>query len=342
MSEAHYLTFMTGGLLLLAVSAMMIAWQLWLMRDDRRDGAKIALEGVGHELRINLHRMATEITQVTQVPDMGPDTLLPIKHPQLDGVNRSMIRANRNGLAVVGATYLELESRKAILRDGLMKGRDVQPILDDAMLATIDGTAALYMWEKHNGIRPSDAGKVRSWAVRDWMKKHGFHAAMLPGVHFRDEVVERLRQYGLALTPRPLTHTAHEYYSMRYDRHADARGPFGKRDFDKDDREEKKKSDRADRKSKREEAKLRKERDRNSEIKEIEAEFAEIESNTDVDTDTNNGIAASVAAVAAAAASRTADVVDKASVPLSERALGDLTDEELELALMEEGLETEP
>ncbi len=337
MSEAHYMTFMTGGLLLLAVSAMMIAWQLWLQRDDRRDGAKIALEGVGHELRINLHRMATEISQVAQVPDLGPETLLPIKHPQLDGVNGSMIRANRNGLAVVGATYLELESRKAILRDGLAKGRDVTPILDDAMLATIDGTAALYMWEMHNGIRPSDAGKVRSWDVRDWMKGHGFHSAMLPGIHFRDEVVERLRQYGLRLTPRPLTHTAHEYYSMRYDRHADVRGPFGKRDFEKDEREEKKKADRAARKAKREEAKRDKRKEREADIEQMEAEVAAIEKNGAADQALTAG-----AAVAAGAVAATGTNGASSDVPLSERPLGELSDEELEMALMEEGLETEP
>ncbi|HBH44257.1 MAG TPA: hypothetical protein DDY28_07605, partial [Hyphomonas atlantica] len=61
------------------------------------------------------------------------------------------------------------------------------------------------------------------------MKKHGFAASSFPGMHLRDEVVERLRQYGLHLTPRPLTHTAHEYYSMRYDRKADPRAPFWKR-----------------------------------------------------------------------------------------------------------------
>jgi hypothetical protein len=35
--------------------------------------------------------------------------------------------------------------------------------------------------------------------------------------------------YGLELTPKPLTHTAWEYYSMHYDRHADRRGPLGQR-----------------------------------------------------------------------------------------------------------------
>ena len=42
-------------------------------------------------------------------------------------------------------------------------------------------------------------------------------------IHWPDEVVERLRMYGLELTPKPLTHTAWEYYNMNYDRHADRR-----------------------------------------------------------------------------------------------------------------------
>ncbi|MFH1518276.1 MAG: hypothetical protein ABIH17_10415, partial [Pseudomonadota bacterium] len=51
----------------------------------------------------------------------------------------------------------------------------------------------------------------------------------LPGMYLRDEVVERLRVYGLHLTPQPLTHTAHEYYNMQYDRTADIHGPLGRR-----------------------------------------------------------------------------------------------------------------
>ena len=48
-------------------------------------------------------------------------------------------------------------------------------------------------------------------------------------MYLRDEVVERLRAYGLDLTPQPLTHTAHEYYNMQYDRQADIHGPLGRR-----------------------------------------------------------------------------------------------------------------
>ncbi len=226
MSETQFYGFFTGGLGLLIAAALMIAWQLWRLRDEERDGAISALDGVSHEMRINLQRMVNEIAQITETQEAGPDVLLPVRHPQLDGVNASLIKTNRNAIAVIGATYQELEARKMALRAALAQKRDLTHSLDDAMDATINGIATLYMWEEHAGVRPSEAGSVRSWHVRDWMKGHGFAANSLPGMHLRDEVVERLRQYGLHLTPRPLTHTAHEYYSMQYDRKADPHAPF--------------------------------------------------------------------------------------------------------------------
>ena len=229
MSEAQFYTFFTGGLGLLIAAALMIAWQLWRIRDEERDGAISALDGVSHEMRINPQRFVNEIAQLVETREAGPDVLLPVQHPQLDGVNASLIKTNRNAIAVIGATYQELEARKMALRAALAQKRDLTPSLDDAMDATINGIATLYMWEEHAGVRPAEAGTVRSWHVRDWMKAHGFAASSFPGMHLRDEVVERLRQYGLHLTPRPLTHTAHEYYSMQYDRKADPRAPFWKR-----------------------------------------------------------------------------------------------------------------
>ncbi|MFN3313489.1 MAG: hypothetical protein ACK46Q_08480 [Hyphomonas sp.] len=229
MSEAEFYTFLTGGLGLLIALMTMVAWNLWRMRDDAKAGRLSALEGVSHEMRINLQRMVGELIQVAQNSGVGPDVLLPIRHPQLDGVNSSLIRANRNGIAVVGSTYQELEARKLGLRAILAQGREPGSALDDAMEAAVNGIAALYMWEVHKGARPGEVGSVRSWAVRDWMKEQGFRAEVLPGMHLRDEVVERLRMYGLTLTPRPLTHTAFEYYSMQYDRYADRRGPLGLR-----------------------------------------------------------------------------------------------------------------
>ena len=142
MSESQFYTFFTGGLGLLVAAALLIAWQLWRIRDDERDGEASALEGVAHELRINLQRFVAEISQIHASDDAGPDLLLPVRHPQLDGVNASMIRANRNALAVIGNTYQELEARKMAVRAALAQKRDATYSLDDAMDATINGIAA--------------------------------------------------------------------------------------------------------------------------------------------------------------------------------------------------------
>ena len=229
MSESQFYTFITGGFSLMIAVALLVAWHLWRMREEHKSGIVSALDGVSHELRINLQRFVAELSQVHAVQDAGPDVLLPVRHPQLDGVNASMIRANRNALAVIGNTYQELEARKMALRAALAQRHDPVNALDDAMDATINGIATLYMWEVHGGARPSEVGRVRSWDVRDWMKGHNFSQRALPDMYLRDEVVERLRAYGLHLTPRPLTHTAAEYYAMQYDRKADVHGPFGRR-----------------------------------------------------------------------------------------------------------------
>ncbi|MFN3608004.1 MAG: hypothetical protein ACK4Y9_02975 [Hyphomonas sp.] len=234
MSEAQFQTFLTGGLALLIALMTVVAWNLWRMRQEATAGAASALAGVGHELRVNLQRMISELSQVAHHPGIGPDVILPIRSPQLDGVNRSLINTNRNGIAVLGNTYQEIEARKLGLRAILAQGRAPETELDDAMDAAINGIAALYIWEVHKGALPADIGRVRSWSVRDWMKEKNFRAEAFPGMHLRDEVVERLRLYGLELTPRPLTHTAWEYYSMQYDRHADTQGPLGRRRVEKE------------------------------------------------------------------------------------------------------------
>ncbi|MBA4225982.1 MAG: hypothetical protein C0456_05055 [Hyphomonas sp.] len=241
MSEAQFYTFLTGGLALAIALLTLVAWNLWRMREEASAGRASALEGVAHELRINLQRMISELSQVAHHPGVGPDVLLPIRSPQLDGVNRSLINTNRNGIAVLGSTYQEMEARKLGLRAVLAQGRAPETELDDAMDAAINGIAALYIWEVHKGALPAEIGRVRSWSVRDWMKAKNFRADAFPGMHLRDEVVERLRLYGLALTPRPLTMTAWEYYSMQYDRHADARGPLGRRRAEKAEKAEKEK-----------------------------------------------------------------------------------------------------
>lgn len=234
MSEAQFHTFLTGGLALLIALMTLVAWNLWRMRQEASAGAASALGGIAHELRVNLHRMISELSQVAHHPGIGPDVILPVRSPQLDGVTGSLINANRNGIAVLGNTYQEIEARKLGLRAVLAQGRAPETELDDAMDAAINGIAALYIWEVHKGALPAEIGRVRSWSVRDWMKDKNFRAEAFPGMHLRDEVVERLRLYGLELTPRPLTHTAWEYYSMQYDRHADEQGPLGRRRVEKD------------------------------------------------------------------------------------------------------------
>jgi hypothetical protein len=234
MSEAQFHTFLTGGLALLIALMTLVAWNLWRMRQEASAGAASALGGIAHELRVNLHRMISELSQVAHHPGIGPDVILPVRSPQLDGVTGSLINANRNGIAVLGNTYQEIEARKLGLRAVLAQGRAPETELDDAMDAAINGIAALYIWEVHKGALPAEIGRVRSWSVRDWMKDKNFRAEAFPGMHLRDEVVERLRLYGLELTPRPLTHTAWEYYSMQYDRHADEQGPLGRRSVKKE------------------------------------------------------------------------------------------------------------
>ena len=234
MSDAQFQTFMTGGLGLLVVSAIAIAWLLWRDRDERSHCAVEMLSGVSHEYRLNVHQMLSELMALAEGSTLGPSALLPITHPQMDGVNRSQIEANRRALAVMGASYQELGSRKMELRSALSQGEETGERLEEAIDACIDGVATLYLWDEHCGAAPTEARSTRSWAVRDWMKLHGFGSIAFPGMHFRDEVVERLRQYGMDLKPKPLTHTAAEYYAMQYDRQADPRGVFGKRRFKKD------------------------------------------------------------------------------------------------------------
>jgi len=232
MSNDQFAAFMTGGMVILVAAALAIAWILWRERDARVDSQRAALDGVGHEYRINVQRFITELSMAARGELPGPSALLPISHPQMDGVNASLIETNRKALAVINASYLELSSRKELIRHAMLNSQDVQPEVTDAVYASIDALTTLYLWEEHKGVSPHEAHSTRSWYVRDWMKEHNYPNDAFPGLHLRDQVVERLRSYGMPLTPKPLTHTAHEYYSMQYDRYADPRSPFGRRKTD--------------------------------------------------------------------------------------------------------------
>ena len=231
MSEGSFETFITAGLLLLVAAILAVGWLLWSMRDAREDAEEAALEGVTHELRLNLQRMLGELMRLSGGANYSTGALMDIRHPQLDAVNGALVHCDRRALAVMGETYQELAARKLHLRAALEAGQAGEEELDDAAQAAIDGVATLYMWHAHDGCRPIDAKSTRSWDVRDWMKTNGFGQFVLPGLHLRDAVVERLRQFGMTLTPRPLSMTAYEYWSMRYDRNMDPNG-LGKRRVD--------------------------------------------------------------------------------------------------------------
>ncbi|MEM1147816.1 MAG: hypothetical protein AAGH49_08490, partial [Pseudomonadota bacterium] len=149
--------------------------------------------------------------------------------PQLDALLARPNEVNRRGLTILRDNYNQLSAHKQSMRAALMARENPDASAHVATRAVIGSIATLYLWDEHDARPPDLARSTRSWHVRDWMKAQGFKADSLPDLHLRDQVVEYLRQAGMVLTPKPLTHTAHEFYSMQYDRKADPNAPFWKR-----------------------------------------------------------------------------------------------------------------
>lgn len=229
MTGGSIYTFLAAGVLALIAALVVVAALLCLQYRARVRAEAAALDGMGHELKLNLQRMLGELMVLDEGAGYAPGMLMDVHHPQLDAVHAALVRCDRRALAVMDNIYQTLQARKLHLRAELEVGRAVSDERGNAIDVTLDGVAMLYLWDIHDGCRPDEARPTRSWAVREWMKTHGFGRFSLPGLHIRDEVVERLRQYGMPLTPRPLTHTAFEYWSLRYDRQRDPRGVFGAR-----------------------------------------------------------------------------------------------------------------
>ncbi len=229
MTGTYFETFMVGGLGLLVAAGLAIAWLLWRETDTRREAIKLSLEGIGHEFRFNMFQTVRELRDVTDGLIRTPEDLPRLAHPQLDAVLAQVMATDKRALAAIQATYQNIEGAKRRLRMKLAAHEAIDDVLDEAKLAAVDGISTLYLWEDHEGRPPARARSTRSWWVRDWMKAHGFEQALLPGLALRDAVVENLRQSGMVLTPRPLTLTAHAYYSRNYSRLDDPRGVFGKR-----------------------------------------------------------------------------------------------------------------
>ena len=228
MSDSAFQTFMTGGMLLLVAGVLAIGYMLWRLRDDREDAERAALDGVSQELRLTLQRLLSELMTLQSGAAYRTGALMDIRHPQLDAVHGSLVFCDRRAISVMDAMYQELGARKSMLRSTLEAGENADEEFDDALHTAVDGIVTLYLWDEHAGCKPPDAKSTRSWDVRKWMIEHGFGQFSFEGMHLRDSVVERLRGYGMTLTPKPLEYSAFEYWSMRYDRQKD-RGVFGAR-----------------------------------------------------------------------------------------------------------------
>lgn len=229
MSDANFQSFIVIGLLCLIGAIVFMAFQVWRWIDLQKDSEDQSLAGIGHELRFNLTRVISELGLVSRGEAGAAHDLLQISHPQLDALLSRPTRADRRTLSYIRGLYDELNARKLAIRAALAQGQDTGPGIQATADTVINGLATLYLWEKQGGKPPPEAHSTRSWSVRDWMKEHQFDTYAVPGMHLRDEVVERLRIGGMKLTPKPLTLTAHEFYAKRYDRKADPHAPFWKR-----------------------------------------------------------------------------------------------------------------
>lgn len=228
MTDTAFQSFMAGAMLLMVAGILTVGYLLWRLRDDREDAERAALEGVSQELRLTLQRLLSELMTLQGSGVYKPGSLMQISHPQLDAVHSALVYCDRRAISVMGAMYQELAARKQLLRSALESGGAADAEFDDALYTAVDGIVTLYLWDEHEGCKPPDARSTRSWDVRKWMIDHGFGQFEFEGMHLRDAVVKRLRDYGMTLTPRPLEYTAFEYWSMRYDRQKD-RGVFGAR-----------------------------------------------------------------------------------------------------------------
>lgn len=229
MSDPTFETFLVSGLLVLIAAVAFLAWAAWRWVDRERDMQVLAMAGVGHEFRHNLKRMMSELAGLADGTVSRDIEIVPVVHPQLDALLSRPNEADRTGLTTIRGLYNELSAHKQSLRLALAEQTEVGVPANIAADAVIDSLAMLYLWEEHKGCMPDVARSTRSWDVRDWMKANKFHADTLPGMHLRDQVVERLRSSGMTLTPKPLTYTASEYFAKQYDRKADPNAPFWKR-----------------------------------------------------------------------------------------------------------------
>ena len=93
---------------------------------------------------INLERLARELSDVFSGKITSAASILPIRHPQLDGVNSNLIKTNRKALALIISSYDEMIVRKNEVREALSNGVELRPRLVEAVDATIKRGSARF------------------------------------------------------------------------------------------------------------------------------------------------------------------------------------------------------
>ena len=230
MVGAQYETFLVSGLLVLIGALLFVAWSVWRLVERGREIEMASFAGVGYELHRNLVGFLGELSQLATGDKPIYPALLPLSHPQLDALQSKPNATDRKALSRLQGTYDAMAMHKQALTVLLGERQPTEGVERAAAETLIRGLAELYLWQAHAAKPAHLARATRSWHVRDWMKTNGFaDAHILPSVHLRDAVVQHLRDAGMSLSPKPLDHTASEYFAKRYDRKADPNAPFWRR-----------------------------------------------------------------------------------------------------------------
>jgi len=143
MSDATFQTFLASGLLVLIASIGYLAWSAWRWVDRARDMEKLALAGIGYELRMNLMRMMSELAGVANGTVKSEIELVPVVHPQLDALLSRPNEADRESLTLMRGNYNELSAHKQTLRAALSEQADRTVPSNIAVDAVIGSIATL-------------------------------------------------------------------------------------------------------------------------------------------------------------------------------------------------------
>ena len=119
MSNATFETFLVSGLLILIVAIGYLAWSAWRWVDRERDMEKRSLDGIRHEMRLNLKRLLDELRGVADGSLRSDIDIIPVVHPQLDALLSRPNEADRRGLTIIRGNYNELSAHKQTLRASL-------------------------------------------------------------------------------------------------------------------------------------------------------------------------------------------------------------------------------